>query len=67
MHAVMPGFMQQDFLPVQSQSRQDRSRPQRQGKVRGLRPFPGHQLSRAALPTVPVERAEGRRHHAAPL
>ncbi|KAF2973579.1 hypothetical protein EK904_003985 [Melospiza melodia maxima] len=33
MHAVMAGFMQQDFLPVQSQSGRDRSRPQRHWKA----------------------------------
>lgn len=49
-HAVMPGLMQQDFLPEQSQSRQDRSWPQGCWKVRGLRPFPGDWLSRAACP-----------------
>lgn len=48
MDVTMPGFMQQDFLPVQSQSRQDR-----RWKVRGLRPFPGDRLGRAALPTAP--------------
>lgn len=68
MDVTMPGFMQQDFLPVQCQSRQDRSRPLRRWKVRGLRPFPGDRLSRAASPTatVPVERVEESRHHPAP-
>ncbi|XP_038014187.1 coiled-coil domain containing 92B isoform X1 [Motacilla alba alba] len=33
MHAMMPGFMQQDFLPVQSQSRQDRNWLQRHWKA----------------------------------
>uniref|UniRef100_A0A8C3R4V5 CCDC92/74 N-terminal domain-containing protein n=1 Tax=Cyanoderma ruficeps TaxID=181631 RepID=A0A8C3R4V5_9PASS len=63
MHAMMPGFTQQDFLPVSEQPGQEPAPEVPQGERAEAIPW-----GLAALPTatVPEQRVEERRHHPAP-